>query len=426
MLLRKVRVVDPASQTDQVADVLMTGGRISTIAPNIDVDVETVEVIDGSGHILAPGLIDLYSHSGEPGNESRETLAELMAGAIAGGFTRVGILPNTVPALDTPAALRYFVDTACELDQLPQPRLLPWAALTRGTQGETLTELAELAQTKTFAIAGFTDGQPTTNRVLLRRLLEYGGMLSQPIALWPRDPSLAGNGIARAGSLALMGGLSEVLVAAETAALAMILELVREIGTPVHLMRLSTARSVDLIKQAKAEGLPITASTSWLHLLFSTLDALGYDPHLRVEPPLGNPSDQAALIAGVKSGVIDAIAIDHTPYTYEEKTAAFGQAPPGAIGLELAFSALWQRFVATEEWTAIELLRAMSDRPATCLNQAPPTVQQRAPVEAFLFDPNQVWTVDRQTLQSSALNTPLLRTSLKGKVMCAWNQALHV
>ncbi len=425
-LLRQVRVVNPATGTDQVQDVLMTGGRWSAIAPTLDIDTDNLDVIDGTGKVLAPGLIDLYSHSGEPGHESRETLADLMAGAITGGFTRLGILPDTAPALDNPGALRRLVDLACELEQLPQPLLLPWAALTKGAQGEQMTELAELANIQTFAIAGLADGQPITNRVLLRRLLEYTRSLKRPLLLWPCDRTLAGNGIAREGALALMGGLPGVLVAAETAALTTILELVRELDTPVHLMRLSTARSVALVERAKAEGLPITASTTWMHLLFSTQDALSYDPNLCLDPPLGNPTDQEALIAGVKAGIINAIAIDHSPYTYEEKTVAFGDAPPGAIGLELAFTALWEQFVASGRWTAVELLRALSDRPAQILQLSSPQITERETVEAFLFDPAATWTVNPETLRSPARNTPFYQRSLQGKVLETWHYpSLH-
>lgn len=426
ILLRQVRVVDPARQIDEIQDVWIAEGRFAALAPQLDVPTEGLNVVDGTGKVLAPGLIDLYSHSGEPGNESRETLADLMAGAIAGGFTRVGILPNTAPPLDNTGALRRVLDIACDLDQLPQPFLLPWAALTRNAQGEHMTELAELAQIQTFAIAGFADGHPITNRVLLRRLLEYARPLGRPLALWPCDRTLAGNGIARQGAIALMGGLPGVLVAAETAALTTILELVRELDTPVHLMRISTARGVELIARAKAEGLPITASTTWMHLLYSTQDALSYDPNLRFDPPLGNLTDRSALVDGVRTGVIDGIAIDHCPYTYEEKTVAFGDAPPGAIGLELAFAALWHHLVVKEQWSAIDLLAAMSYRPAHCLGATAGKLAERSPVEAFLFDPETLWTVDGTTLRSPARNTPLLHQTLQGKVLQTWNYAaLH-
>ncbi|HEY9887886.1 MAG TPA: peptide-methionine (S)-S-oxide reductase, partial [Candidatus Obscuribacterales bacterium] len=260
-LLQQVRVVDPATATDAIADVLMRDGTFAAIAPQLPLPTDPVAVLDGTGKVLLPGLIDLYSHSSEPGYEVRETLADLLAGAIAGGFTRLGILPDTEPALDEVGALRHLLDLAQDLPPHPQPQLLPWAALTHQVQGAAMTELATLGTLTAPAIAGFADGQPIHNPVLLHRLLEYVRPLQRPVALWPCDRTLAGDGIARAGAIALRGGLPGALVAAETAALATILELVRELGTPVHLMRLSTARSVELIAAAKAAGLPITAST---------------------------------------------------------------------------------------------------------------------------------------------------------------------
>ncbi|MDB9529094.1 dihydroorotase [Oscillatoria sp. CS-180] len=419
-LLRQVRIVDPGLQIDQIADVLMVDGKFQAIAPTLADPPEETQVIDGTGKLLAPGLIDLYSNSSEPGNESRESLADLMAGAIAGGFTRVGILPTTLPPLDTPGAIHHFV-TLAQQSVTPRPQLLPWAALTQGTKGEQMTELAELAASN-IPLAGFANGQPISHPVLLRRLLEYAKPLNQPVALWPCDLALVGNGIARDGSLALMGGLAGIPVAAETAALALIVELVQEIGTPVHLMRLSTARSVQLIERTKAEKLPITASTTWMHLMLSTSDTLSYDPNLRLSPPLGNPEDQAALIAGIKAGVVEAIAVDHSPYTYEEKTVAFEDAPPGAIGLALAFPTLWQRFVASGEWTATELLAPLTTHPASCLRQNAGKIAVGNPVEALLFNPQAEWTIERETVRSPAQNTPFLHQHLQGKVTQVWTQ----
>lgn len=422
-VLRKVRYLDPLSQTDQVADVWIAAGKIRAIAPNLalDVDAHDVDVIHAEGQFLMPGLVDLYSHSGEPGHEARETLASLMASAIAGGFTRVGILPDTQPALDNPGTLRHLLDVACELPQAPQPRLLPWAALTQGANGQHMTELAELAALKPLALAGFADGQPLHQLVLLRRLLEYGRPLGRMIALWPCDRTLTGDGVARDGAIALMGGLPGSPTAAETAPLAALLELVAEVGTPVHIMRVSTARSVELIAQAKARGLPITASTTWMHLLFSTEDALTYDPNLRLDPPLGNPPDQQTLMDAVRAGIVDAIAIDHSPYTYEEKTVGFSSAPPGVIGLELAFAVLWQRFVAEGDWSPFELLRALSTHPAQCLGQPPAAIAPDSPIEAVLFDPTIPWQITASALHSRSRNTPFLNQTMTGRVIRVWN-----
>jgi dihydroorotase len=315
-------------------------------------------------------------------------------------------LPSTQPALDNSASLLWF-------QQQGSGVLRPWAALTQA--GEKLTELGEIAA-QGIAV-GFTDGKAIANLSLLRRLLEYMEPFKTPIALWPNDVSMTGAGLAREGTLALRYGLPGIPSFVETAPLAAILELVREIGTPVHLMRISTARSVALLQAAKADGLPITASTTWLHLLYETKDLADYSPSLRLSPPLGNAEDRTALIEAVKTGVIDAIAIDHSAYTYEEKTVAFGEAPVGAIGLELALPMLWQGLVATGKLTALELWRSLSTNPARCLAQTPATVTV-GQTELTLFDPKEVWKVDR--LASLAQNTHLWGRSIQGRVR-PWN-----
>ena len=421
--IRQVRCLDPLTGVDQLACVGIQSGRIAAIAPPdtpLPGDWPRDAAVDGTGCVLMPGLVDLYSHSGEPGHEDRETLESLMAGAMAGGFTRVGILPDTVPPLDHPSALRSLLKQAGASAPNPSPQLLPWAALTQGDGGEHMTELRELALGHDLGLAGFTHSAALNNWPLLRRLLEYLRPLGVPIALWPWHRDLAGNGVAREGTLAQAAGLATQPAMAETVPVAALLELAAEIGTPIHLMRLSTARSVKLVAQAKAQGVPVTASVSWLHLLFSTQDLLSYDPHLRLNPPLGNPEDQAALVEGVGTGAIDAIAVDHTPHTYEDKTVAFDQAPPGAIGLELALPILWQRFVASGTWSALTLVQALSTRPAQCLGLPPATLAPQSPGEAVLFDPEARWSATPDTLRSRSHNTPFLHQTIPGQVRQVW------
>lgn len=406
-LLQQVRVIDPVQGTDQVTDVLIAAGSIAALGSDLPITSDTI-VTAAEGAILAPGLIDLYSHSGEPGFEERETLASLSAAAIAGGFTQVCLLPDTQPVIDQPALVAQL------RQHLTPLRLTPWAALTQGLRGEQMTELAELASA---GIVGFADGLPIANWSLVRRLLEYGQPLGLPIALWAYDRGLAGKGCAREGPLALQFGLGGDPVISETAALAALLECIAAIGTPIHLMRLSTARGVALIQQAKEHGVPITASTTWLHVIGNTAALAGYDPNWRLEPPLGNPEDQAALLQGLKTGVIDAIAIDHHPYTYEEKTVAFGEAPPGAIGLELALPLLWQTLVTTEQFTPLELWRCLSTGPAACLGQAVAPIAVGQPVGHVLFAPQQSWRVTVETLQSRSHNSSWYGKEILGQVL---------
>lgn len=425
-LLKNVRILDPVSNIDQQADVLIVDGIIKEIKPEIVTDLDRIEVSNCQGMILGSGLVDLYSHSGEPGFEDRETLTSLMQAGLAGGFTRIGILPDTFPTVDHPATLSLLQHKYTSILS-HKPQLYFWGALTQNVAGKQMTELAELAHTN---IIGFTDGQPIQDWVLLRRLLEYLKPLNIPIALYCCDRALAMNGVMREGYESIYSGLPGIPVYAETAAISTVLELVAEIQTPVHLMRVSTARSVELIQQAKSRDLPITASTTWIHLLLdstvisgnssNSYSILPYDPNLNLDPPLGNSQDQVALIEGVKTGIIDAIAVDHTPYTYEEKTVAFADTPPGVIGLELVLPLLWQNFVESGEWSALELWQKLSVNPAWCLGKRLNPITPDQPAELILFDPQTSWKVESSQIHSISRNTPWLNQELRGRVIKTW------
>ncbi|MDZ8086904.1 MAG: dihydroorotase [Nostoc sp. DedQUE12b] len=445
-LLQKVRVIDPVSEIDELFDVLIADGYIREVASHISDIASDTQIRDCQGLVLGPGLVDLYSHSGEPGFEERETLLSFLQAAAAGGFTRVSILPDTSPVIDNPAlvaqlqqkraegqrgstSLREAAPTATLSDRgaekslspllprSPAPLLHIWGAITVDIAGKQMTELADLASA---GVVGFTDGKPLENLALVRRVLEYLQPLGKPVAFWPSDRQLAANGVMREGKDALRFGLPPIPASAETTAIAAMLELVATIGTPVHIMRVSTARSVELIASAKAAALPITASTTWMHLLLDTKAVKSYHTSLHLDPPLGTPSDMAALRAGVRAGVIDAIAIDHTPYSYEEKVQAFAEAPAGAIGLELALPLLWQYLVETEEFTALELWRALSTNPAECLGQKVSAIVPHQPAELTLFDPQQPWKVERKNLYTLSQNTPWFGQQLQGHVVQTW------
>ena len=412
-LLQQARILDPISGTDQLADILITDGFIKAVETKIANGSADIIVRDCQGLILAPGLVDLYSHSGEPGFEERETWISLLAAATTGGVTRLAILPDTKPPLDNPSRLAHLYHQHLK----PSPHLYYWGAITLDVQGQQMTELAELAAA---GVVGFTDGHPLSNLALLRRVLEYLYPFGKPIALWPCDPQLRGNGVIREGANSIRFGLPGNPAIAESTALAAILEVVAAVGTPVHLMRISTRRSIELIQDAKTRGLPVTASTTWMHLLLNTDHLSTYNPNFRLEPPLGNPDDQAALIQGIKDGIIDAIAIDHTPYTYEEKTVAFAESPPGVIGLELALPLLWHHLVEKGTCSPLQLWQCLSTNPAICLQQPPSAIAPDQPAELVLFDPQQTWTVDKHTLKSQSSNTPWLGQQLTGRVVKTW------
>lgn len=412
-VLKQVRILDPVTTTDAIADVAISEGKITQISPQISEIPENAAIIEAQGCILAPGLVDLYSYSSEPGYEDRETLQTLAASALAGGFTRVALLPNTDPVIDNASSLGWLSRNAPR-----SPKFYPWGAISKGCAGQEMTELAELAQS---GCVGFTDNQPLSSTLLLRRVLEYGTMCQKPVALVACDRALRGNGVMREGKLSIQAGLPGDPAMSETSAIASICEIVAELRLPIHLMRVSTQRGVEIIARAKNRGLPITASTTWLHLLKDNRALSSYDPNLRLDPPLGNPEDCLALIDGVKEGIIDAIAIDHAPHTYEEKTVAFAEAPPGAIGLQLALPLLWQSLVATQQISPLTLLKALSLSPLTCLQQKPISVAVGNAAELILFDPNQTWMVEAATLQSKSQNTSWLKREIKGRIVKIWD-----
>jgi dihydroorotase len=405
VLFKQVRILDAASSSniaETFADVFCDRDRKIHINFEQSQIPQETNIDQRSGLFLGAGMIDLYSTSSEPGHESRETISELVQAAKNGGFATVGILPNTQPAIDDIAALEFWRN----VQQKHGDILQPWGAITKGLEGKQLTDIAELAE----SVIGFTDSKPIANLLLVRRAMEYIKPFGKPIALFPQNPDLAGSGVIREGKWSLQYGLTGYPAAAETTALAALIELVRLTKTPTHFMRLSTAQSVELIAQAKNDGLPVTASTTWLHLCHCDRDLATYDPNLRLSPPLGSECDRMALIAGVKSGAIDSIAIDHTPCAYEEKVVPFEVAPVGAIGLEFALPVLWQNLVITNLLTASELWQALSVNPAKILGLA-------QPILSTLFDPSLEWLVEGSAIASQSRNSNYIMRSLIGKVL---------
>ncbi|HIK22880.1 MAG TPA: dihydroorotase [Thermosynechococcus sp. M3746_W2019_013] len=405
-LLQQVRLLDPVNRQDQRADVLLEEDQLVAIAPAaVPPDAE---VIDASDWVLAPPLVDLYSHSGQPGYEARETLDSLLAAAAAGGVQYLNLLPTTEPVIDDPALWQALQR---QIPPTAWPQVRVWGALTQGCKGAALTNLAELAAS---GVVGFCDDRGLTHWPLVQRALTYVQPLGKPVALWPFDSALAAKGVARQSGVATRLGLAEQLVCCETIPLLAILELARTVSTPIHLMRLSTARSVEILAKDKPEQ--VSASVCWLHLLFEVEDLANYDPNLRLDPPLGTASDRQALIEGIKTGIIEAIAIDHTPLLYEEKMVSFAEALPGAIGLELALPALWQELVAKEYVSALQLWHALSTAPARILGMEPPRLEPHSR-NFVLFDSSVTWTVTPQSLRSRARNTPFWQQSLRGQLV---------
>ncbi len=420
-LLQQVRVIDPTQGIDRLADVLIIDGQIKAIATQITDYPQETQIITGDDLILGTGLVDLYSHSGEPGNEARETLFDLAQASAAGGFTQVGILPDTIPPIDNSEVLAAITQKSSYLKSSHQNMCLPqlhfWGAVAHDATSKQMNELGELKA----GIIGFSDRFNLGNLNLFKQVLEYIQPWQKTIAIALNQNELTADGVVREGAASIRYGMPGNPAFSEAAIIAAVLEIVAEVPTPVHIMRVSTKRGVDLIADAKDRGIPVTASTTWMHLLWDS-DAVGsYDPNLRFEPPLGDRQDQATLIDGVKQGIIDAIAIDHQAYIYEEKTVPFALAPPGVIGLEFALPLLWQKLVTTGELSPLELWQALSSRPRQCLQQPPRAIAPEQVADLVLFAPQQTWLADLNNLKSPAANTPYYDQQITGKVIKTWN-----
>ena len=413
ILLQQVRIIDPVAKRDFIADVSIVNDRVSTIERQITNYTQDAKIIDGTNLILGTGLVDLYSHSGEPGNEARETLFSLAASAAAGGFVEVGVLPDTIPRIDnyeTLTALQQKVARLPRNRNCPIARLNFWSSLISDRASKHMNELAEISDLN----IGFTEQIAFTDLSFFKQTLEYLQPLQKPIAIDVSQNQLTKSGFIREGADSIRYGLVGNPAYSEASAIAAILEIIANFEVPVHIMRVSTARGVELIADAKQRGVSITASTTWMHLLLSTKDLPEYNPNLRLEPPLGNPHDLQALRQGIKTGVIDAIAIDHQAYTYEEKTVPFGLAPPGAIGLQLALPLLWQNLVTTKILSAMELWQALSLRPRLCLRKLPLRINSSIS-DLILFDTRKNWRIDKQNMYSLSANTIWWDREIEGK-----------
>ena len=415
ILIQGGRVIDPASGTDRVADVAISGGRIVAIG-SLPEGFQPQTTIVAQHCIVAPGLVDLSVRLREPGHEHEGMLASEMAAAVAGGVTSVVCPPDTEPVLDEAGLVEMLRHRA---ERLHQARVFPLGALTRNLQGEVLTEMLQLTQAGCVA---FSQAEvPLVNTQVTQRALQYASTFGYAVWLRPQEAFL-GKGVAASGPLATRMGLSGVPVAAETIALHTIFELVRSTGARVHLCRISSAAGVELVRQAKREGLQVTCDVS-IHSLHLTDVDIGYfDSRMRLSPPLRQQRDRDALRAGLADGTIDALVSDHTPAGEDEKSLPFAEAVPGATGLELLLSLALKW--ATESGLGVaDALATVTCRSAGVLGSAMGTFAASAgrlteggAADICVFDPAAHWVVTPSALRSQGRHTPFGGYELPGRV----------
>jgi len=410
LLLRGARVVDPSQDLDRTCDVLMADGCVAEIAESIDIG-EDVEVLELQGKILTPGLIDVHVHLREPGHEYKETIQSGCRAAAAGGFTAVACMANTEPVNDNRSVTEHILVTA---QRQGFARVYPIGAISKGLRGEELAEIGQLADAGVVGISD--DGRPVENADLMRRALAYAQHFDLPVIQHAQDLELSGRGVMHEGAWSTRLGLPGIPGVAEDTMVARDLLLVELTGGRYHLQHLSTARSLDLIRDAKARGLAVTTEVTPHHLLLNdqAVSDSGMSTDTKMNPPLRSEADRAAMIEGLVDGSIDLIASDHAPHHVDEKDRQFSEAPFGIVGLETTVSLCLDRLVGAKLLSLNRLVELLSCRPAEIFGLPGGSLAPGRPADATVLDLEREVVVDPASFQSKSRNTPFGEWSLRG------------
>lgn len=402
-------VVDPAQPIDQVADLLIEDGKIAAVGKNIKSN--KAKIIETKGMIVIPGLIDMHTHLREPGREDEETIESGLRAAVAGGFTSVCCMPNTNPPIDNASVVEMVLEKAAKANKA---NLFVVGAITKDRLGEEISEMADLI--KAGVVAFSDDGNCVSQSNVMRRALEYSKMFEAPLIIHAEDKSLAALGQINEGFYSTLLGLKGIPREAEEIIIARDLVLAELTGGRVHLTHLSSKGSVELLRQAKKQGLRVTADVTPHHLVL-TEEALGnYDTNLKVNPPLRSKQDKEALIEGLRDGTIDAIATDHAPHSLEEKEKEFDSASFGVTGLETALALVLTKLVEPKKLSLSQAIAKMTTGPAKILNLPQGTLTKGKTADITVFQPSAEFEVKAEEFKSKSRNSPFVGWKLKGKV----------
>ena len=409
LLFKGGRVVDPSQNLDGVQDLLLVDGKVAALGEGLALPPETHE-IDAAGLIVTPGLIDVHVHLREPGQEHKETIASGARAAAAGGFTAICSMPNTDPPIDDAAAVGFVV---AEGKKAGAAKVYPMGAISVGLAGEVLTEFGSLAAAGAVGVTD--DGRPVMDSGLMRMAMEYAQAYDIPVVDHPEDLSLSRDGSMNEGLISSRLGLKGKPNASEDIHIIRDILLAELTGGRVHIQHVSTRVGVEAIRQGKARGIRVTAEAAPHHLLLTDTDVDGYRTDAKMNPPLRSPEDRDAVREGLKDGTLDIIATDHAPHHYDEKEAAFDDAPNGIVGLETALGLVYGHLVEGGLIDLSTMVRRMSVTPATLFNLPGGTLSPGSPADVTVFDPDLEWVVDPAAFLSKSQNTPFTGWTLKGK-----------
>jgi dihydroorotase len=413
VLLKDVHIVDPAAGRNGRFDLLIQNGVIAGIGRDLPVNgVRVVEL--PASCVVTPGLIDIHVHLREPGQEHKETIATGTASAVAGGFTAVACMPNTEPINDTASVTEFILKRASEASLA---RVYPIGAVSIGSKGEQLTEIGDLHRAGCVAISD--DGRPVLTALLMRRALEYAGMFGIPVIDHCEDPSLKADGVAHEGAVAAMLGLKGLAGASESIVVERDISVAELVGGHVHVAHMSARQSLRAVRTGKDRGIKVTCEVTPHHFVL-TDEALrwngGYDTNTKMNPPLREEADRAALIEGIRDGSIDVIATDHAPHHADEKALEFDRAPFGIVGLETAVPLCLDKLVHPGIIGLPRLVELLSTNPARVLNLPGGTISEGAPADLTILSPDTDVTIRASSLVSKSKNTPFDGWTLKGAV----------
>ncbi len=405
--IRGGRVIDPANRMDEVRDLWLVDDKIALTHPQQDEET----VIEAGGLVVAPGLLDIHVHFREPGQEGKETIKSGSRAAVAGGFTTVACMPNTEPAIDTRDTVRFVLDRAKEADLC---RVFPIGAMTKERKGKQMAEIGDLVLAGVVAVSD--DGNCLMDSGLMRWIMQYSKMFNIAVIQHAEDHNLTGNGVVHEGLAATEMGYRGMPGVAEDIIVARDIMLTEVTGCHLHVAHVSTARSVELIRQAKQRGLPVTTEVTPHHFTLTDEAIRTYDTNMKMKPPLRSAEDVAALKAGLIDGTIDCIVTDHAPHASHEKFVEFDFAPFGITGLETSLGLVMRELVKPGLLSLNQAIALMTHQPAQIIRQPLGTLSDGAPADVTIFDPNAEWVVDADKMYSKAHNTPFGGWTLYGKI----------